>query len=92
MKLYKLTVEYTIVVAARDSSTANTVENDATHYMMQGADDIISHFPDNVLAEEIKTIDDLPEKWVGEALPFMPPGFHTTAELSIKDILELNKE
>jgi hypothetical protein len=91
MKLYKLTTEYTIVVAAEDDSTVSTVENNAVHYMMQGADDIVSHVPDNVLAEEIKSIDDIPEHWSCEALPFVPPGYsQENEEITIKQILEQN--
>jgi hypothetical protein len=77
MKLYKLTVEYAIVVAAEDDSSTQAVEHNATHYMMQGAENIISHFPDNVLAEEIKCVDDLPSGWTGSELPFLPPGHYT---------------
>jgi hypothetical protein len=89
MKLYKLTVEYSIVVAAPDNSSTHSVESNATHYMMQGASDIISHFPDNVLAEEIKAIADLPERWTGEELPFLPPGHYSDEERTISMMLGL---
>jgi hypothetical protein len=91
MKLYKLTVEYAIVVAAEDGEEACSVEDNAVHYMMQGADDILSHPPDNALAEEIKSENDLPSQWIADALPFTSAGLdHDESNLTIRQILELS--
>ena len=77
MKLYKLTVEYQIVVAAEDNATASSVENNAQNYMLVNVDDIVTFAPDNALAEEVITEAELPSVWLPECLPF-----HKTKESS----------
>jgi hypothetical protein len=93
MKLYKLTVEYAIVVAAEDEKGLREIEDNAVHYMLQGADDILSHPPDNALAEEIKSEEDLPAQWIVDALPFTSAGLdHEESNLTIRQILELSNK
>ena len=66
-KLYKLTVEYTLVVAAE---TIRDVEASTKDIMSVHADNIFKEDPTNVDVEFIPNDGALPEGWEPECLPY----------------------
>jgi hypothetical protein len=92
MKLYKVTIEHSFAVMDEDDSDCLSVEASIDDILY--LHDIFSEPITHVLAEEIKTIEDinmLPEGWCPTTLPYSR--FHhidrpDLTNLSVKDVLE----
>jgi hypothetical protein len=69
-KLYKMTVEKTFVVAAPAEQSLKEVESSANNIMLIHYDSMTNEEPTHIVAEEIKTVGDLPDKWELECLPY----------------------
>jgi hypothetical protein len=87
-KLYKLTVEYQIVVAAESVKDA---EKSASEIMITHANDILlTENVGYVLAEPISDAGDLPKSWTTNCLPYTKYSSYTIPqELEDKTIEEL---
>lgn len=70
-KLYTIRVEKTFVIAAPAEDTLDAVENSVPDIMRKHSDDMRSEAPTNIVAEEIKSIGDLPDDWIPTCLPYM---------------------
>jgi hypothetical protein len=66
-KLYKLTVEYTLVISAESQEDA---ENSVKDIVFVNADYIFREDPTNFVVEPIHNAGDLPEGWELECLPY----------------------
>jgi hypothetical protein len=69
-KLYKVTVEKEFVVAAPEEHTLQEVEKSIDSIMTIHADSLRDEGLSHVLAEEIKTLGELPAGWVPGCLPY----------------------
>lgn len=69
-KLYKVTIEKQIVVAAPAKLSRGEVECSIHNVQVIHADSLIYEPNSFVLAEEIKDLGELPEGWTAEALPY----------------------